>query len=111
MQPTPIGKLLRERREQARLTQDTVARELGIERPTYTHIENGLIRGVSPEMAEKLVKLLPVTGAEIARALGFPIEDATGLLAMVLELREQAENMRIKADSVTWSAGKQPETK
>lgn len=59
-----LGRLVRARRDDLRLTQEDVARELGVERSYIGHIESGRIKQPSREML-----------AQLSRILGIPLHD------------------------------------
>lgn len=61
------GKLVRYWREKRGLTQEQLAKEVGVSRPTITQVENG-VHGLTEDNRRRLVDALDLTMAEFYRA-------------------------------------------
>lgn len=69
-----LGPLIQSRRKQAQLTQAELARLVpGLTRSGVNAIEQGATRSISPDIANELVKVLPLSMPEILRAMGFSL--------------------------------------
>lgn len=74
-----IGPLIAARRKAAGLSQTDLARMIpGLTRSALNSIENGATKTISAEVANELVKILPVTMAELVRALGYDLPGPRG---------------------------------
>ena len=70
----------------------------GISRGAINNIENGLTKTVSPETANELVKVLPVTMAELVRAMGYDLPTRqTPLPPVLMEELETATDLELEA--------------
>jgi transcriptional regulator with XRE-family HTH domain len=63
-----LGKYLRHKRQNARLSQDDIAQQLGLTKAGYQRIENGRAK-VSEELFEKLSPKLEVNMSEIVELI------------------------------------------
>lgn len=69
-----LGKLIASRRQQVQLTQVDVARMVpGLTRSALNSIENGATKTVSADVANELVRVLPLTMAELVKAMGYAL--------------------------------------
>lgn len=67
-----FGALIKARRQAAGLTQEQLARLVpGIGRAGINAIEQGYTKSLSPDVANELVKVLPLSMPELLRAMGF----------------------------------------
>ena len=67
-----VGELIKARRKAAGLTQAELARLVpGLGRSGLSAIENGATKTVAPDVANELVKVLPLSMPELLRAMGF----------------------------------------
>jgi len=70
----PLGTLIQARRKQAGLTQAELSRMVpGLSRSGINAIEQGSTKTISGELANELVKVLPVSMPELIRAMGFDL--------------------------------------
>ncbi len=69
-----LGSLLKARRQEAGLSQADVANLVpGLSRSALNSIEGGATKTASAAMANELVKVLPVTMADLVRSMGFDL--------------------------------------
>lgn len=71
-EPT-LGPLIKSRRESVRpkMSQAELGRLIGLDQRSVSNIENGRVNSIAPEVANKLPGVIPITMAEIVRAVGF----------------------------------------
>lgn len=72
---SPLATLIRTRREgvSPKMNQTELGRAIGLKQQTVANIENGVTQTLSPEVANKLVTVLPITMRELLTALGFTL--------------------------------------
>lgn len=68
-----LGELIRARRVAEGLTQADLGQEIGIAQRTVSAIEDGRIKTIAPDVANRLVSVLPITMAELLQAMGYAI--------------------------------------
>lgn len=79
MENETVGTLIAARRKAGGLSQIDVARMIpGLTRTALSSIENGATKTISAELANELVKILPVTMAELVRAMGYDLPGPRG---------------------------------
>ncbi len=75
-----IGNIVRQRREELRLTVRELAERVGISAGYLTQIETGKVGIPSPDVMARLAKALHVAEIELVRAVGFLREEHETLL-------------------------------
>lgn len=73
--PSPLSRLLIERRQRAKLSQEELAEATHVARSAIANIESGKTRSPSVELINAIADVLPVTVREMVRAIGYAIED------------------------------------
>ena len=73
--PGRLALLIRERREgvRPRLSQTDFGRMIGLDQRSVSNIEVGIVRSLAPDIANKIPGIIPVTMAELVRALGYDL--------------------------------------
>lgn len=68
-----LGPLIKSRCESVRpkMSQAELGRLIGLDQRSVSNIENGTVKSLTPEVANKLPGVIPITMAEIVRAHGF----------------------------------------
>lgn len=93
-----LGELIKARRQAAALTQGDLARLVRMSRGAINNIESGDTKTISPAVASALTKVLPLTMAELLRAMGWEIpERVTKLPPGMLEDLEAADPVILDA--------------
>lgn len=89
--PMALGDLLRERRTVTGMSQSDVARMVpGLTRGALNNIESGNTKTISAHLANGIVKVLPVTMAEIVRSMDYDLPAPTTTLPAGLLARLEA---------------------
>lgn len=70
-----LGTLIRTRREAVapKLSQAELGRHVGVDQRTISNIESGVTKTIAPDVANRLVGVLPVTMYELLRAMGYQV--------------------------------------
>lgn len=99
-----LAELVRARRERLHLTQDQLAREVGVSRSAISEIEAGRIHHPRAGVFARLASVLGVPAAALLAAVGFAAGDLAGTPA-ALQLEEAEELLVLGALLSQMSAG------
>jgi transcriptional regulator with XRE-family HTH domain len=70
-QQTPLGKLLREARLKARLSQAQLAETIGISRPFLSQLESGRYLQPAPETLQRIAEVLSISREDLYALTGY----------------------------------------
>src|SRR5690348_8245145 len=73
--PQTLGHLIRERRKRVPMTQEELAARLGISRSWVKKLEQDRFQQPDVTTLNRIAEIIPVSGLEIARAVGYNISD------------------------------------
>ncbi len=73
-----LAKLIKRQREAVspKMSQAELGRLIGVDQRSVSNIENGVVRSIAPDVANKLPGAIPLTMADLVRALGYDLPAA-----------------------------------